>query len=192
MKKITLLITSFFFITLAIQAQDNGHIVPYIIDKFGDTVAIWQTPEVTVEKKMDTELLDRQKKFLRLLADVYKVMPLAKECSKRIDDAEAKASTMSKRERKKFLKEEEKKVFDQYKPAIEDLSPRQGKVLVKLIDRETGKSSYKLIKEYKNGLSAFMWQGVAAIFSVNLKDRYDPAHNSKDRAIETACLVLGY
>ena len=70
-------------------------------------------------------------------------------------------------------------MFAEFEQPLRRLSFTQGRLLIKLIDRETGDTSYNLIREYKGGVSAFFWQGIARLFGANLKDEYDAETNDK-------------
>jgi len=87
------------------------------------------------------------------------------------------------KQRKEYMKSVEKNVFDEYKGDIEQMTITQGKLLIKLIDRETQNTSYALIREYRRKFSAAFWQGIARIFGSNLKEEYDPY--GEDSMIET-------
>ena len=78
------------------------------------------------------------------------------------------------RERKAYLKNIEKDVFAEYEDDMRKMTITQGRLLIKLIDRETQNTSYALIREYRGKLSAAFWQGIARIFGTNLKEEYDP------------------
>lgn len=78
------------------------------------------------------------------------------------------------KERRQYVKNVEKDIFGRYEGNIRQLTITQGRLLLKLIDRETQNTSYDLIKEYRGGLSAAFWQGIARIFGTNLKEQYDP------------------
>jgi len=78
------------------------------------------------------------------------------------------------KERKKYLRKLEKDIFGEYEDDVRDMTITQGKLLIKLIDRETMNTSYELIKQYRGGLSAAFWQSIARIFGTNLKEDYDP------------------
>ena len=88
----------------------------------------------------------------------------------------------SEKEKKKFIKEQEKIMKEQFEKDLKNLTYTQGKILIKLIDRETGHTSYTLVKELRGSLQAFFWQGIAKIFSANLKSEYDP--DGADKMIE--------
>ena len=79
--------------------------------------------------------------------------------------------------RKKYVKNVEKEIFSDYEDDIRDMTITQGRLLIKLIDRETQNTSYDLIREYRGKFSAAFWQGIARIFGTNLKEEYDAYGN---------------
>jgi hypothetical protein len=99
---------------------------------------------------------------------------------KEINDYKAQLS--SETERKAYTKAEEKKLKKQFEGELKNLTISQGQILIKLIDRETGHTSYDLVKELRGTLQAFFWQGLARVFGSNLKTEYDSLNT--DKAIE--------
>lgn len=90
--------------------------------------------------------------------------------------------------RRKYLKEEENKLFSEFEKPLKKLTFSQGKLLIRLIDRETGNTSYDLIRQYKGKIPAFFWQGIARIFGANLKDEYEPDRD--DKMVEHIILLI--
>ncbi len=86
----------------------------------------------------------------------------------------------------------ERKLKEQYAPVLRCMTFSQGKLLIKLIDRETGQTSYALVKELRNGFSAFLWQGVGRLFGMNLKDTYDPTGDDEFIEILIRLYEAGY
>ena len=114
---------------------------------------------------------------------VMKVYPIAKVAAVKLKEYNSVYLTFkSERERKAYIKKIEKDLYAEFETEIRSMSINQGRILIKLIDRETGKSGYEIIKEFKGGFSAFFWQGIARIFGHNLKSEYDAAN--EDRMIE--------
>jgi hypothetical protein len=114
---------------------------------------------------------------------VKKVYPIAKVAAvKLIEYNNVYLSFKKESERKAYVKKIEKDLFAEFENEIRTMTISQGQILIKLIDRETGKSSFEIIKEFKGGLSAFFWQSIARIFGHNLKSEYDAAN--EDRMIE--------
>lgn len=114
---------------------------------------------------------------------VLKVYPMAKAAAIKLKEYNrVYLSFKSERERKDYVKKIEKELFAEFENEIRTMSISQGRILIKLIDRETGQSSFGIIKEFKGSFSAFFWQSVARIFGHNLKSEYDAAN--EDRMIE--------
>ena len=114
---------------------------------------------------------------------VLKVYPMAKVAAIKLKEYNrVYLNFKSERERKDYVKKIEKELFAEFENEIRTMSISQGRILIKLIDRETGQSSFEIIKEFKGGFSAFFWQSVARLFGHNLKSEYDAAN--EDRMIE--------
>ena len=143
---------------------DNGEVVPWF--------AIEEIVIMGV-RKFKTE--DDRQKYLRLKRNVIRVLPYAIYAQRRYDQLDRDlALVSSRREEKKLIKECEKEIKDKITSEVKNLSVSQGKILIKLIERQTGTTSYELVKEMKGGISAFVYQGVAKIFGHDLKSTYDP------------------
>ena len=129
------------------------------------------------------------RKYLNLAKKVKKVYPIAKTASLMVQYYEASFQKIeNEKDRKKYVKEIEKKLIAEYTPEMKSMTTSEGRILIKLIDRETSHTSYQLIKELRGGLQAFFWQGVARIFGHNLKDNYDP--EEEDKMIEMIIFYL--
>lgn len=131
--------------------------------------------EVNVVKKVGIWQRFHWWKYKRLVYNVKKVYPyslVVREKFKEINDTLEQIE--GEKERRQFLKDYEADLFGKYEDDIKHMTFTQGKILIKLIDRETQNTSYKLIRDYRGTLSAFFWQGIARIFGANLKAEYDP------------------
>jgi len=179
----------FFSASAQPEKPKNGYKLPVkIIGK--DTFPVYVMDEAVVEEKLNLEDLQKQKDWNRSLRDVMRVWPYVQVFSAKLAEIEHAMDTLPKnRDKRKFLKEEERKLKADYEDKLKDLNYRQGKLLVKLIDRQTGRTSYQLIKEYKSGLTAMVWQGFASAFDISLKEKYDPA---KEPVLESIIHYLGY
>lgn len=123
-------------------------------------------------------------KFTKLRWNIHKTYPYAVKVGEVMADAnEQLAGIYDKKERKKYLKEREAELFDKYEQDLRKMTRSQGKVLVKLISRQTGNSTYSLIRDTKSGASAFLWQTVGKLFGINLKDDYDPEEDLMIEAV---------
>jgi len=153
-----------------------------------DTLPIIELPEVRVYEKRDFEYLYLKKRYRRMIRNVKKAYPYARIAAVELKELDDHLLTIeSEREQKDFIKQAEKDIMDQFEKEIKKLTVTQGIILVKLIDRETGRTSYQVIKELKGGFTAFFWQGLARIFGNNLKTEYDP--ENQDKIMED--IVLG-
>ncbi len=140
--------------------------------------------EVYIYKgKLDPEA---QKQFLLLQNRVYKVYPYAKIASERMKVLNANmAKLKSNRDKKRYYKIVEDYMENEFKAQLKKLSRKQGQILVKLIYRQTGISTYDLIKDYKSGWKAFWSNNTARLFDINLKTKYAPYEVNEDFLIET-------
>lgn len=140
--------------------------------------------EVYIYKgKLDPEA---KKQFLLLQNRVYKVYPYAKIASERLTLLNANmAKLKSNRDKKRYSKIVEDYMENEFKAQLKKLSRKQGQILVKLIHRQTGISTYDLIKDYKSGWKAFWSNNTARLFDINLKTKYDPYQVNEDFLIET-------
>lgn len=140
----------------------------------GDTVGFIYLKTFVVRGDLPQHL---KKKFLgnsRLTRDLKKVMPFAKEMGNRIKIYDhALDSLEGKRDEKQYLKAEAKKLRQDFEDDMKRLNVRQGKLLIKLVHRETGHTGYELLSDYKSSGSAVFWNTFASIFGASLKKEYD-------------------
>jgi hypothetical protein len=122
--------------------------------------------------------------YNRLRNAVYVTYPYAITAGYVINDVNSHVQGMSKADRKKYIKSREKDLKKQFSDPLSNLSVYQGKVLMKLINRQTGNNCYDIIKDYKGGISARMYQTVAFFFGSSLRQDYDFQHDGFDREIE--------
>lgn len=125
-----------------------------------------------------------RRKYERLERKVVKVYPYAYAAGILMQEYDKElVSLQTDRERRKYLQHAEDALKAQFEGELRNMTISEGILLIKLIDRQTGDTSYGLIQDLKGNFSAFMWQGVARLFGHNLKDRYDAEANEAD--IET-------
>jgi hypothetical protein len=128
--------------------------------------------------------MDKLVEYERLRRNIQLVYPLAKACAKVIDEVDADlAGKTNPAHRKKYLRKLEKELFDKYEDRLKKLTITQGKLLIKLIDRQCEADAYALIEEYKSWRSAAFWQLVANVFGTNLKMDYDKERDAVIEAI---------
>ena len=140
----------------------------------GDTVLCYDLKSVNVYEQRTFTSLKQKKSYNKLKRDVLKVYPYAKLAGEKLLEYESRMNSLKNdREKKKFLKQVEQDLQDEFGAELTNLSITQGTILLTLIDRETGDTSYELVKQLRGTISAFFWQSLARLFGHNLKDGYD-------------------
>jgi hypothetical protein len=141
----------------------NGDTIPYKVLEF-----------VFLYSKINEAQMSAAAKYNRLRNAVYVTYPYARRAGLVMNDINAKlVNVTDKQERKKYIQSREKELKKEFSDPLTNLSVYQGKVLMKLINRETGNNCYEIIREYKGGVTARMYQTVAFFFNSNLKQSYD-------------------
>lgn len=141
----------------------------------GEALPEMEIKEITITGNRKNVSRAWARSYSRLEYNVKRVYPYAMIVRvKLIEVNEALAKIPDENERRKFLREFEKQVFREYEDDMRQLTISQGKILIKLIDRETQNTSYDLIRTYRGTITAAFWQGIARIFGTNLKEKYDP------------------
>jgi hypothetical protein len=149
----------------------------------GDTIPQSWLPTVLVSAVQTQALKNYWNNWTRLRNAVYVTYPYARTASKVIQSVNAQlANVQDEKIRKQIIKSREKELKRDFADKVTNLSVYQGKVLMKLINRETGNNCYQLVKEYKGGFNAGIWQTVAFVFGSSLKQPYNP--NGEDHEIE--------
>lgn len=123
------------------------------------------------------------KRYQKLVRAVKKVYPIAKKAREEMQAMEDELCALpTKAEQKKYVKGVEERIKNEYTPVLKKMTRYEGKILVKLIDRETEYTAYQIVKEFRGGFVAGFWQGIARLFGQNLKTGYDKS--GEDRMIE--------
>lgn len=168
---------------LSFSQTTGGKVIVDAIVIGRDTVPVITLPPIAIEGKMDPQAIKALQKYIRLRNNVLKVLPYARLASIKLKEInEHRATLKSDGEKKSYTKAEEKKLRKQFEAELKNLTISQGQILIKLIDRETGHTSYELVRELRGSLQAFFWQGLARVFGSNLKTEYDSVN--VDKAIE--------
>ena len=189
MKKIILTILSFLFILSSSSSQKFHGIVVKANIVNNDTVITIELPEYCVNAKMPRKIKVLTRKHGKLIKNVKKVYPYAKLAGIKLNEyEEILVDASSEKERKRLMKQAEKELRDDFEDDIKNFTFKQGIILIKLVDRETGNSSYILIQELRGKFIAFFWQTFARIFGYNLKIKYDP--QGRDKKIEDIVLMI--
>lgn len=155
----------------------------------GDTIPHVVLAEVKVVPDWEYKNKRERRKYNRFVRNIKVALPYARVAAHKLERINARLARIeNEKERKEYLKEAEKELFEEFEKPLRKLTFSQGRMLIKLIDRETGNTSYDLIKEYKGGFSAFFWQSVARLFGSNLKDEYHG--DREDRMIEHIIILI--
>jgi len=189
MKKILLSGILFICTALLAEAQNTSPIIVKATIFENDTIPFIELKPVTIYGLPVFKNKKDQRQWEKLVRNVKKVYPYARLAGIKFQEYEYLILTSrSDKERKNYINRLEKELTNQYADELEKLTFTQGKILFKLIDRETGNSSYELVKELKGKFMAFFWHSFARIFGYNLKEKYDPY--GKDANIEQIVVLI--
>lgn len=191
----------FFSISLSLIAQGQDKYDPSIkgakdtirvgLTRVDDQLIPWASlPEVVITDTRIFKSAEQIAAFNRLKYNVYKVLPYAMYARSRYAQLQRDlAGAKNKKEERMLAKAFEKEVKDMFNREVKQLTITQGGILIKLIDRELGTSSFDILKEMKGGFTAFLYQSVARVFGNNLKNKYDA---QEDRDIEAIIQTSPY
>jgi len=183
MKKRLLIFVFFTFSTSFIFAQEISGVVVRATIINGDTIPVVGLKEIEIYSLAIPKTKKKQRRLTRLVKNVKKVYPYAKLAGIQLRKYESQLTeAKSNRERRKIMKKAEAEIKKKYGGDLKKLTFSQGKILIKLVDRETGESSYDLVGDLRGYFTAFFYQAFARIWGYNLKIKYDP--EGKDRQIE--------
>lgn len=174
-------------------AADTVRVHGYITPE-GDTIGMSYLPPVWVYGKMSRKWRNYWADWTRLRNAVYVTYPYAMAASRVMNEINARlVHVTDKKQRKAIIRSREKELKKEFTDKLTNLSVYQGKVLMKLIYRQTGNNCYEIIDEYKGFVTAAFWQGVAILFGSNLKQRYDPSGNDAlmERIVQDVAKMYG-
>jgi hypothetical protein len=154
----------------------------------GDTIPYVQLPAINCSADRVFKNRRQAEAWTRTKYNVKKVYPYAILAAAKLKEYDRLLAQMSDSDRAKYTKLAENQLKAEFSEELKKLTVSQGRILIKLIDRETGKTTYNVVKDMRGSFSAFMWQGVALMFNSNLKSEYDP--QGDDKAIEEAIKLV--
>jgi hypothetical protein len=179
---------SFVLLSLASKGQDTisldlaGQPVKGVVQG-RDTIVMASLGEIVIQPKTNKPSNRDMRQYRKLVYNVKKVYPYAKLAGKKFAEVNEHLATLkTKKEQREYIKKVEKDILNQYEDNLKDLTITQGRILIKLIDRETSETSYEVVKELRGSFQAALWQAVARLFGSNLKWEFDA--NGEDRAID--------
>ena len=181
------MIKRYWLIILLFLACTNGHAqwVDSVLLQVSatDTFYLARMQDVYVYPKMVFKNKKQEQFYWRTVRDVKKTLPFAKLLAKEMQVADCQLAQLpDEKERRKWWRQHEKLLFKKYETSFRGMTASQGQMLMKLMDRESDRTSYEIIKHYRGKASANFWQFVAKLFKNDLKEEYDA--NDKDRIVE--------
>lgn len=161
---------------LTAGAQEKQEKLMQYIVSGNDTTYVAELPAAKVYERLPKQKGRQWRQYYRLVHNFSKVYPYAVAAKKMVEEADSTiaAGNMRRGQKDRYVNEKQKELFEVFEKPMRGLTVSQGALLMRLIDREVGKSSYMIIKDYKNGMAAGFWQGIAKIFGTDLKRPYDP------------------
>lgn len=193
-KRLNLLIINLFLFTgmFLCKAQDEQnnkiYLVPMCVYQ-GDTIPCVQLREVLIFKPLKFKNNKEKQEYDRLVRNVKRTLPIAKEIQRTIIETYEYLETLpDKKAKDKHIKRVEKGLKEQYTARMKKLSFSQGKLLIKLVDRESNQSSYELVRAFMGPFKAGFYQTFAGLFGASLKKEYDPL--GEDKLTERVVLLV--
>ena len=169
------------FSSLILFSQDKVIVSPFIIID-GEKVFTSDIPQLDIIEFIDN---DERKRFYKLKRRVIKVYPYAIETKLKLDSLNNALDAIGKkRKKRKHVRSVAKIIKEQYAKTLKKLSMKEGRILIKLIYRETGISTYDLLKEYRGWWNATMWQTFARMYDHDLRSIFDPVNLREDMFID--------
>ena len=196
------MVFSILYVSLHSAAQDEtqgelrlkikayrGH--KYIVDEYGDTCLYTFIRDLNVYPPLKFKNKKQEEFYWRTVRDVRKTLPYAKLAFSALCETYEYIQTIpDSKERERHLKRLEKDIFEQYKPVVKTMTKNQGKVLLKLINRETDQSSFNIVKAFLGSFRAGFWQTFGRFFGMNMKAGFHPEKNKEDAMIERIATLI--
>ena len=163
--------------------EKEGTPVAYKVEN-NDTVYYVRLREITIRAPRKFKNKAEERQYWKLVYNVKKSYPYARLAGKKLHELnERYLEIESEKERKAYSKKVEESLKAEFEGELRKLTVSQGRILLRLVDRETGNTTYEILKDFRGSLSAVFWQTVAKIFGSNLKTRYNPS-SGEDKTIE--------
>jgi hypothetical protein len=182
-----LAIIPLFIFSLNAQSSETETRLPSYVED-GDTISHFLLPAIYVFPTLNFTSKKQEQFYWKTVRDVKRTLPYAKAIRTTLYELNEEMKNMSEKERKAHMKSKENNLVKKYESDLKKLTLNQGKLLIRLVDRECDKTSYELIKEYRGGVRAFFWQGFARIFGADLKSTYEK--DDKDQIVERVIILV--
>ncbi|MBK8349542.1 MAG: DUF4294 domain-containing protein [Saprospiraceae bacterium] len=151
----------------------EGRIYPALITETGDTLILVDLDDVSITAMRSFANDEEYRKYQRFRNYAAKVYPYAKEAIRIFRELEYASEHMSKKEKKKKILELEEQLTKEFEEPLTNLTKLQGKIMIKMIEKETGQPIYNMIKDLKGGFKAFYWNAFSKLYSYDLKEGYN-------------------
>lgn len=162
-----------------------------MVDEFGDTVRMIELYDVYIYPPLKFKNKKEEDFYWRTVRDVRKTLPYAQTAGKALLETFEYIQTLPDKEsRERHLKALEKELVAKYKPAIMKMTTNQGKILLKLITRETDQSSFNIVKAFLGSFRAGFWQAIGRIFGMNMRGDFNPKKNKEDAIIDRVATLI--
>lgn len=163
----------------------------FIEKETGDTLMMLVFNNITIYPRERFRNKKEEEFYWKTVRDVKKTLPYAKLiCSTLLETYEYLDTYKTQKEKQAYLTQFEKAIFKEYKPVMKKMTKGQGKMLIKLINRETNQNSYSIVKAFLGTFRAGFWQTFGKFFGVSLKQGFHPEKNKEDAMIERICVRI--
>lgn len=199
--RVIILLAACFFGATGLHAQNDGQELrlkvkaykgyTHFVDEYGDTCRLTYIRDVYVYPPMKFKNKKEEEFYWRTVRDVRKTLPYAKLAFATLCETYEYIQTIpDKKERERHLKRLEKDIFEQYKPVVKRMTKNQGKVMLKLINRETDQTGYSIVKAFLGSFRAGFWQTFGRFFGINMRAGFHPNKNREDATIERIATLV--
>lgn len=163
----------------------------HIVDEYGDTCRLTYIRNITVYPPLKFKNKKEEQFYWKTVRDVKKTLPYAKLAFSTLCETYEYIQTIpNKKTREKHLKTLESDIFEQYKPVVKKMTKNQGKVMIKLINRETDQTSFNIVKAFLGSFRAGFWQTFGRFFGLNLRSGFNPDKNREDAIIDRVATLV--
>lgn len=199
--RVIILLAACIFAATGLHAQNDGQELrlkvkaykgyTHFVDEYGDTCRLTYIRDVYVYPPMKFKNKKEEEFYWRTVRDVRKTLPYAKLAFATLCETYEYIQTIpDKKERERHLKRLEKDIFEQYKPVVKRMTKNQGKVMLKLINRETDQTGYSIVKAFLGSFRAGFWQTFGRFFGINMRAGFHPNKNREDATIERIATLV--
>lgn len=163
----------------------------HFVDQYGDTCRMTYIRNITVYPPLRFKNKKEEQFYWRTVRDVKRTLPYAKLAFATLCETYEYIQTIpDKKERERHLKTLEKDIFKQYKPVVKKMTKSQGKMMLKLINRETDQTSFNIVKAFLGSFRAGFWQTFGRFFGLNLRSGFNPRKNKEDAVIDRVATLV--